>query len=303
MSRYTLWSHQEDTKHYTGTGRVADSVPAGMYSLSEGDYGEPILQEVELKEDDLYTFSNGPMPGLLKEIDKFWESRSRYNELGVTHKRGLLMHGPPGCGKSGILAKLIQDVVESGGIAIKFNLGAHENLPKVRQIEGDNRRVLIVFEDVDSICGSGRENLLLEMLDGTSSMGANFLFAGTTNFLGAIPPRIRCRPSRIDTLLEVPHPCKQQRREYLDFICTDGFKRKKKELDHWADETEGFSLAALKEVVLSVAIYEVAFSEVKNRLLDMEGVHAPSRREAETPRKKKKRKAKKKVRKSTIQID
>jgi len=253
---FKRWGFSETHNQYTGIGDIADKLPAGMYEFSTSMRGEPVATRKDLKDDSLHEFDFGPMKPIIEEIGGFWNSAGHYKKLGVTHKRGILLYGPAGCGKTAILQAAIKDVIVRGGVAVNARSiePFKEAIPLFRQIE-DGRPVLAVIEDLDQACEYNEEEFL-EVMDGATSIGHGVLFLATTNHLEKIPVRISHRPSRIDTLIEVPFPVEQQRLEYLRFIASGELKIPDDVLRKIAKQTKDFSLAALKEFVISTVVYK-----------------------------------------------
>jgi SpoVK/Ycf46/Vps4 family AAA+-type ATPase len=268
---FTQWVANEDGTQFMGVGKSIPSVEGGLYRAFLGPRSTPMLSRETLRSDTLYHFEHGPMSKVLLEISRFWESASKYERLGMPHKRGILLYGPPGNGKTAIVRHLMAQTVERGGLAIEVQ-DLHEFqyvFPKMREIE-KGRPTLVLMEDLENYCH--QEKVLLELMDGSTTIGDGVLFLGTTNYLDQIPPRIRCRPSRIDTLIEIGAPCLAQRLEYLQYVMQHTFKPGVDlgwgidRLESLASKTEGFSLAALKEVLISIIVYEVPQEETLERL-------------------------------------
>jgi chromosomal replication initiation ATPase DnaA len=267
---FKYWAFNPTRKQYTGTYEIEQHLPSGLYRLATNNYGEPTAVQLELRSDEMCNFKHGPLTGVMKEIDTFWGSGEHYKKLGVSHKRGILLYGPPGCGKTGIISVLIEDTIERNGLAFQVDdiSDFAAGIKLARQIE-PSRPIVAVIEDIESIIEYDEE-LLLEVMDGASSLGNGMLFVATTNHLNKIPPRVRCRPSRIDTLLEIGFPDKEQRFEYLKFVLakTNTKGMDKQALD-WAEKTQGFSLASLKELVISVLVYQKDVQSSIQRLQEL----------------------------------
>lgn len=267
---YSNWSFNSNNNSFTGVSAFTPTLPAGMYNLRQDNWGTPMAFKVGLKADEFCSFQHGPLQEVLTEANKFWDSEKHYHALGVSHKRGILLHGKPGCGKSGIISELIRICIQREGLVFSLN-DPHtftSALPKLRQIE-KKRPMLGVMEDIDALCEDYEEELL-ETLDGNSNISDGVLFVATTNYMDKVPARIRCRPSRVDTLIEIGLPNELQRYEYLCFICKGGFKQDVSTLAAWAKATHGMSLAGLKEVVISVAIYGKTIDETVDRIKQLE---------------------------------
>jgi len=264
---FESWRYNSDNKQYTGTHTTQPTLPSGLYTLLLSQFQEPVAAQLEINEEDLHIFSEGNNSAVLKEVQSFWDKKGRYAQLGVTHKRGILLHGIPGCGKSAIMSLVLKDILDRNGLA--FNCVPNQlnhlkmALPLLKQIEKD-RPFLVILEDLETFIYAGAENILLEVMDGTSSMGNGILFMATTNYLNQIPIRLSCRPSRIDTLLEIRLPTQQQRREYLEFSL--GKLKVDYPIEQWVEKTEEFNIAQLKELVVSVVIHEQEIDYAVERL-------------------------------------
>lgn len=264
---FKCWSYNPNRNSYTGTFDTAQNLPSGLYTLEQNNYGEPVAGRRELRPENNIRFRTGPLSRVMFEVDTFWKSADHYNRLGVAHKRGFLFHGPAGCGKTGIISAIIQDTIERNGIAFQIGNGDTldyfpGSLPLLKQIEKD-RPVVAIIEDIDTLIQYDEE-VLLEIMDGASSVGNGILFVATTNKLNKIPKRIRCRPSRIDTLIHVDYPSWDQRREYLASLVPES---KAQILAH---QTDGFSLAMLKELVLALEVYKKPLSEALETLRELD---------------------------------
>ena len=269
--KYVKWIYHPADNLYVGTRpfEVKDILEPGYYELSLHEYtGDPIATALKQKTDRLCSFNNGPVNTVMKEIETFWNGDQAYKDLGMTHKRSILLHGAPGCGKTGIVSSVIAAVVKRQGIAIKINnirqfAGA---IPYFREIQPDSPIVAVV-EDIESQI-ERMETKWLEILDGASSIGGNVLYLSTTNNLASIPERIRCRPSRIDTLIKINHPDAKQRAEYVEFILQNVNIRfaTKSYMAALVEASAEFSLADLKELVVSTYVYKKTIEEAVERI-------------------------------------
>lgn len=264
---FKFWSYEPTHDSYTGIHDTADRLPCGLYEIRTNSYGQPVAKRLQLRKDAMMVFQTGPQAHVLSEIQKFWAHGEHYKRLGVSHKRGILLHGPPGCGKTGIISVIIENAVKQNGIVFQVNRidDFQDALPLTRQIEHD-RPVVAIFEDIENAVAYD-ESALLEVMDGASSLGDNILFVATTNHLDKVPPRIRSRPSRIDTLIEIGLPGYEQRLEYMNFLL--GKDKENHPLERWAKETDNLSLAAVKEFVISIRIYGKTAKETISKLHEM----------------------------------
>jgi hypothetical protein len=224
----------------------APEMPAGVYTLlSIGDPAVPYFMPMTVDNDtpvDCHQFSRD----ILAELESFFAAKGTYDAFGFPHKRGYLLHGGPGCGKSTSLRLMAQRFAERyDGVVFWTKPGV--NLPfwlDAFRRHYPTRPVLHVVEDIDTNI-SNFESGLLEFLDGAQAL-RNYVLVATTNYIDRIPDRIKNRPSRIDRLIEVKFPDVAARAAYLArFPLTPA------RAQAIAAATEGFSMAHLKEVLIA----------------------------------------------------
>lgn len=258
------WNYDSEGGSFTPLPNSANPcprLPAGAYILGVGMAG-PFAQPVSLKDEELIAFEDGPSQEIMREIHQFWNLEARYAKLGVPYRRGVLMHGIPGTGKSGLVRMICDQVVQNDGLVILVKrAGAFtEWLPILNQVE-PNRHVVVVLEDLDEIYGYDEQECL-QMLDGIGNDRPGLLFLATTNFLSEIPSRIY-RPSRFDLLIEVGAPNEEVRKQYVRSLC------ERFEVDYRSDIVEasdGLSFAHLKEILVSCLLYDRSVDQMVERM-------------------------------------
>ena len=223
--------------------------------------------------DDLYIFENSKLNDVILEVKKFWTLKDNFNRLGYLHNRGILLYGPPGSGKSSVIQQVADNMVEQGDIVIFVeNLsGVIAGLQALRQVEPE-RRVVVVFEDVDQYVGY-QERDLLQLLDGEGSVD-NVLYVGTTNYIDKLPARL-LRPGRFDKHVFVDMPPIEGRLLYLNKKLGNVAEQSK--IQEIAKKTEGFSFGALRELIIGHFCFEEALDSVLKRLKDTKYSELPER--------------------------
>src|ERR1700692_4013635 len=100
-------------------------------------------------------------------METFWASADRYRALGLIHKRGVLLWGPQGSGKTVTVQLLMKHLIAQDGIVLLFGNPQITLawLPMRRRIE-PTRPLIIVMEDIDEMFGSYGEHDILSLLDG-----------------------------------------------------------------------------------------------------------------------------------------
>jgi SpoVK/Ycf46/Vps4 family AAA+-type ATPase len=144
---------------------------------------------------------------------------------------------------------VVTRVIAIGGISMYCNHPGitAEVLRIVRRIE-PTRPIVLLMEDIDAIIARFGEPDLLALLDGELQVD-NILNLATTNYPENLDRRFIQRPSRFDDIVTIDMPSADARDAYLKhknpgLSCEERCR--------WVAKTEGFSIAALKEVIVSV---------------------------------------------------
>ncbi|KYK34434.1 MAG: CDC48 family AAA ATPase [Theionarchaea archaeon] len=191
-----------------------------------------------------------------------------FERLGITPPKGVLLYGPPGCGKT-LLAKALANeinahfsVINGPEIMSKFYGQSEENLRKVFEEAEKNAPAIIFIDEVDAIAPK-RENVtgeverrvvsqLLTLMDGLKARGKVVVIAAT-NIPNAIDPALR-RPGRFDREIEIGVPDLDGRKEIL-LIHTRGMSMGKNvDLDKIAAMTHGYVGADVEALTKEAAM-------------------------------------------------
>ncbi|XP_024863996.1 nuclear valosin-containing protein-like isoform X2 [Kryptolebias marmoratus] len=165
-------------------------------------------------------------------------SPQQFRALGLSAPSGVLLAGPPGCGKT-LLAKAVANESGLNFISVKgpelLNMYVGESERAVRQVFQRGRNsapCVIFFDELDALCPrrSGHEsgasvrvvNQLLTEMDGLESRRQVFIMAAT-NRPDIIDPAI-LRPGRLDKTLYVGLPCPADRHAILLTVTKGGTK-------------------------------------------------------------------------------
>lgn len=259
----TQFAIQGNTRRPMGdTIPTIESLVPGVYNVGcdlQGVY----FNIAEQKTDELLRFDDERYQTILNEVNKFWTLESNFRKVGFTMKRGILLHGGPGCGKSCLIKLLQEDAVEQGHLVFVTNdiYSLVSVLKAAKEIEPD-RNVMCVLEDVDTLIQYGGENRLLELFDGPDQQD-KICYVGTTNYIDKLPPRV-LRSGRFDRKLEILNPPKAGRLAYLQAKL--GVNETEKHIDELADKTDGFSFGDLREFVVSVFCLEYDEAETIERI-------------------------------------
>ncbi len=237
----------------------------GRVRAAHEAFSRPAEADIELPK---ATFADvGGMEALKEEIRAKiihpLEHPELYKAYGKSVGGGILMYGPPGCGKTH-LARATAGEIKARFIAVGINdildmwIGSSErNLHDLFEQARRNAPCVLFFDEVDALAASrsdmrtsaGRQviNQFLAELDGVNSSNEGVLILAATNAPWHLDSAFR-RPGRFDRILFVPPPDRPARAEILRILC-HGKPTADIDFDHVAKKTEHFSGADLKAVV------------------------------------------------------
>ncbi|KAJ3169377.1 hypothetical protein HDU87_000652 [Geranomyces variabilis] len=199
------------------------------------------------------------------DLDLFFRSRDFYARYDIAWKRGFLLAGPPGNGKSHLIKALINHIqAEHPEVTILYvKAFVARGLPDEYQISAvfkraRNRPSLLIFEDLDSLVSNDNRSFFLNEVDGLAA-NTGIVMLATTNHPEKLDSAIRDRPSRFDRTFAFDLPAAEERLRFISMWS----ENKDDELkvpdavarEICADEvTGGFSFAYLKELMLASMI-------------------------------------------------
>lgn len=249
---FVQWTTSDEINYFPA-GHTAAGLNPGVYEIEVHPQMGIYFKRLEVRTDNLLRFPQTNCEAIVNEIQNFWEKEALFAEYQLTYKRGILMWGPPGSGKTSTIGLLTKDIIERDGIVLKFNnpFVFADGFRVLRQIE-PTKPVVVLMEDIDSLLGAFPETAVLNILDGVESV-SKVVFLASTNYPKELGARIVNRPSRFDKRFKIGHPNPQSRGIYFDHLlggrAASHFEREK-----WVADTEGFSLAHLKELFVAVVI-------------------------------------------------
>lgn len=160
---------------------------AGQWSKSEALFGS--IRKA--------TFDNLVLPLSLKcklqrDIGQFFASEELYRIYGLPWKRGILLIGPPGNGKTHAVKAIINSLERPCLYVKSFDIPGYSNQAGVRQVFERARRnaPCVVLEDLDSLIDSANRSFFLNELDG---------FAAKTASSSSLPRTTRSGSTRLSS--------------------------------------------------------------------------------------------------------
>jgi len=202
----------------------------------------------------------------IDDVTGFFDNREIYATYGVPWKRGIILHGLPGNGKTISIKAAINTLYARpdhvSALYVKsFKTNCYTLQHSIRSIFEKAREsapCLLVFEDLDSLVTDEVRSYFLNEVDGLES-NDGILMIGSTNHLEKLDPAISKRPSRFDRKYQYRLPGPSERVSYAQYwqkklLAGKAVEFPEELCDIIAQMTDGFSFAYLKELFVMAAL-------------------------------------------------
>jgi hypothetical protein len=262
-------------KEYFFNLKSVDSIPAGLYTLCYSQMSGYGVAKMPYNKEEFITLQSSPHDKILEGIKKFWANKETYKKYGLTPKRGIILFGDPGCGKTSCIYLLVEEIKKQNGIAVYFNNPDNwiEVARMIRKIEKD-RPLLCIIEDLDLVVQKFGEETFLNFLDGLNSV-ENVVYVATTNHINNISDRIKNRPSRFDQLYKLEKPKAVDIEAYFTHKVLEE-DRELYDIKKLAKDCKDFSMAHLRETFISLYIMKADYDETIKRLKNKKIADTPT---------------------------
>jgi transitional endoplasmic reticulum ATPase len=261
----------------TLTGVVPDAEPDIWESSDEVD-GEA-SESADLERPEVSFASVGGMEEIKEEIRMKiiypLQNRALFKAYGKKLGGGVLLYGPPGCGKT-LISKATAGEIQANFISVGIHQildlyigNSEKNLHQLFQLARDNPPAILFFDEVDALAADRKDfresairtviNQFLAEMDGNVGSNDGILILGATNAPWHLDPAFR-RPGRFDRIIFVPPPDEPAREAIVKILGRD------KPLERFdaktlAKRTKEFSGADLK------SIFDIATERVLSRAM------------------------------------
>lgn len=267
--KYCQWG-TSDGKIFMPSSKTVNTLTPGVYEISMSQQLGLYFEKIPVKTEGLLRFPDTNSNKVVNEIQKFWDRENLFREYDIAYKRGIILYGPPGSGKSCTVQLIMQDVVQRQGVVLEFDNPDLfvSGMRILRQIQ-PKTPVVVIMEDIDSILEIYNESSILNILDGVNQMD-KVVFLATTNYPDKLGHRIMNRPSRFDKRFRIGFPSAESRRMYFEhLIGKENLSKFKIDIDKWVSDTNEFSIAHLKELFVAVTILGDEYKDALKTLKKM----------------------------------
>ena len=243
-------SYHVPSMHYFGGMEATSVVPASWNDVVMDETATKLLQH---------------------DFESFFQRRAWFRANRLPFRRGYLLHGPPGNGKTSVIRAMLSHPGISGFAANLVTLEMDDNvLQAFFRNAAENTPALLVLEDIDRLFfGLNKDEKpnvslqqLLNCLDGVGTQDGMIVVA-TANNPEVLDTAILRRPGRFDRVIEFGNPSKKLRSYYLQKMCPALVDEA---LDICAIASEGLSFAQLRESYILAG--QTAFEEERDVAAD-----------------------------------
>jgi len=198
----------------------------------------------------------------------------QFREIGIEPPSGVLLHGPPGTGKT-MLAKAVANETDAtfikmaGSELVRKFIGEGARLVRdLFELATEREPAIIFIDEIDAIAAKRTESKtsgdaevqrtmmqLLSEMDGFDERGEIRIIAATNRF--DMLDRAILRPGRFDRLIEVPNPDIEGRERILEIHTEDMNLADDVDLGAFATETDGLSGAELASLATEAGMFAI----------------------------------------------
>jgi len=228
------------------------------------DYGQTLLQfhhRPQMSVAELI-LPEATLEAVQRQVVEVARHKERLRAAGQHLKRGLLLHGPPGVGKTHTVRFLMSRLTETTVVQVTGeSMGL---LSAACSVARALQPAMVVIEDVDLIAEDrgeypGQHPMLFQLLNEMDGLeeDADVVFVLTTNRADLLEPALAARPGRVDQAVELELPGSEARRRLFD-LYRGRLDVDESNLAEVLRRTEGVTASFLKELLRRAAVLAAA---------------------------------------------
>jgi AAA+ superfamily predicted ATPase len=187
-------------------------------SDATGDSMKPAdVVKKKVNKENLVFEENSTIYMVMRDIMTFFEDKTKdlYGKMEIAYKRGIILYGDPGNGKSAMIREIIRQIPHITKIVINPNVGHVTRILSALIKSLNGKQAIVIIEDIDSLITSRNRSEFLNILDGVDIQSGVY-FIGTTNYPEHIDPAFMNRSGRFDRTYKIDNPSDETRRAYFE---------------------------------------------------------------------------------------
>ena len=220
-------------------------------------------------------------------VEQPLENPEQFHEVGIEPPSGVLLHGPPGTGKT-MLAKAVANETDAtfikmaGSELVQKFIGEGAKLVRdLFELASQREPAIVFIDEIDAVASKRTDSKtsgdaevqrtmmqLLSEMDGFEDRGEIRIMAATNRF--DMLDRAILRPGRFDRLIEVPDPDEEARQKILDIHTRDMGVADDVDFEALAKETEGKSGADIESLTTEAGMFAIRDERTEVRQSDFE---------------------------------
>lgn len=252
-------------------------VEPGIWSIKDTGMGLKLVQTSFTADNILEDFLSTEF--IIQKANAFFNKLDVYKKYGIdVPKRGVVLFGPPGGGKSEAIKKICKAYNNDNETTVLIwptdKIESHTVKEFIKTFEYKNvKKIILIMEDLGGVevdqVRIQSESSLLSLLDNQEKIfKLPILIIATTNYPEVFMGNLMNRPGRFDDKIEVPYPSGSQRRKLLEFFVKDEVISKEAIELIENRKTEEFTPAHIKEVIIRSAIHDKPMDVVMYEIIE-----------------------------------
>jgi proteasome regulatory subunit len=227
------------------------------------------------------------MQEVREAVEQPLENPEQFESVGIEPPSGVLLHGPPGTGKT-MLAKAVANQTDAtfikmaGSELVQKFIGEGAKLVRdLFELASQREPAIVFIDEIDAVASKRTDSKtsgdaevqrtmmqLLSEMDGFEDRGEIRIMAATNRF--DMLDRAILRPGRFDRLIEVPDPDEEARRRILEIHTRDMSVAGDVDFDELAGETAGKSGADIESLTTEAGMFAIRDGRTEVRQSDFD---------------------------------